>query len=51
MSRLSSCPQWLSDGVSNAKHLVNRFGLEGLFEKGAGLKKMCAHIAASNLKS
>ena len=36
-------PNWLQDGLSNVKHLVNRSGLEGLWESGAAVKKI-AHF-------
>ena len=41
------CPRWLKDGVANARHTSNRYGLEGTYERGAAVKKMCARIAES----
>ena len=37
-------PEWLTAGVSDARHSNNRYGLEGTYENGAGVKKMCAFI-------
>jgi len=40
-----ACPSWLTNGVADSRqHSANRYGLDGIFEKGAGVKKMCAHI-------
>jgi hypothetical protein len=41
----SNCPSWLKEGVHNSRHKTNMFGLDDVFEKGAGVKKVCAYIA------
>ena len=41
----SNCPSWLKEGVLNSRHKTNMFGLDDVFEKGAGVKKVCAYIA------
>lgn len=38
------CPEWLSDGISNARHVINRYGLDGIYESGSGVKKMSAFV-------
>lgn len=40
-------PKWLTAGVSDARHSNNRYGLQGAYENGAGVKKMCAFIVES----
>lgn len=37
-------PLWLQSGLSNAKHLSNRIGLEGIWESSAGVKKIGAFM-------
>lgn len=37
-------PEWLVDGISEARHLHNRTGLQGLWESGAGIRKISFHI-------
>ena len=37
-------PPWLEQGVSNARHLANRSGLDDLWESGAAIKKISAFI-------
>ena len=37
-------PPWLKDGLEESRHLSNRSGLDGIYEKGAGVKKMCCHM-------
>ncbi|GFH53013.1 hypothetical protein CTEN210_09489 [Chaetoceros tenuissimus] len=40
-----SVVDWLENGMKNAVHATNRFGLHGIYEAGIGVKKMCAFIA------
>lgn len=40
-------PQWLLEGISNARHVTNRYGLEGIYESGSGINKMSAFILDS----
>jgi len=39
-------PVWLKDGIRGAKHTVNRTNLRGLYESGAGIRRMSAHIVS-----
>ena len=41
-------PKWLEDGISEARHLHNRTGLQGLWESGAGIRKISSHIVQYN---
>jgi FOG: Ankyrin repeat len=42
--RQRNCPEWLLEGISNARHAINRYGLDGIYESGSGVKKMSAFI-------
>jgi len=37
-------PSWFKKGLLDAKYLVNRSGLDDIFESGAAIKKMAAHV-------
>lgn len=39
-----TCPEWLLEGISNARHAINRYGLDGIYESGSGIKKMSAFV-------
>ena len=40
-------PSWLKDGIKGAKHIANITNLRGLYESGAGVRRISAHIALS----
>lgn len=42
--KFNKIPIWLQEGLSNAKHLGNRSGLENLWESGAAVKKMATYV-------
>ena len=41
-------PLWLKVGLENARHEVNRVGLGDLWERGAGIRRVCAFLFQSD---
>jgi ankyrin repeat protein len=41
---MTALPPWLKEGIGNARHEVNRVGVGDLWERGAGIRRVCASI-------
>ncbi len=50
ISNPSTFPLWLKIGLENSIHKSNTFGLDDIFEKNAGVKKICANIVQATRK-
>ena len=47
-SKVVTFPLWLKEGLENAKHQVNRVGIDDLWERGAGIRRVSASIIEKN---